>query len=277
VQGGDDHEIIMVNDGSTDTTGKILKTYSLNHKEMVLIERENGGPAAARNTGISVAKGEYLVFLDADDELLPDALHKFEQALSAHGEKNDYIYAGHYSVSASGKIKTIRPVPRRIDKRKAFARLIAGKGVSPTPGAITIRRNCFKKLSFPETIRCNEDFVLFAQLFALFTGKSIAEPVVYKYKRPGSLRSDKYAICDALNKAPNLLFDPSILPVEYLQFKSRYVAKRYLEKARSHFKDKEFKEFRKTYHQAIGAHVPVLFKPRFILRYIRSLIPVIAR
>jgi len=278
-QNRDNFEIIAVDDGSMDTSGEILQSYSLKFKGLIVnIRQENKGPAAARNAGISAANGEYLLFLDADDQLLPDALQTFEKAIGDNDPKYDFVYAGYYSVDVSGKIKRLCPKTKTIDHHRDFKRLIAGKkGVSPTHGAIIVHKQCFQKLSYPETIRCNEDFVLFAHLFALYSGRSISRPVVYKYKRTGSLRSDKKAIVEALEKAPDLLFNPSILPTEYFQLKSLYVAKRYLEKARAHFKSREFFEFRKTFHQAVGIHPWVIFKTRFLIRYLRSLTHVPSR
>src|SRR5690349_1726872 len=63
-------EIIIVDDGSTDDTGFIARSM----EGVQYVYQKNGGLPAARNTGIKISKGEYLVFLDADDWLLPVAL-----------------------------------------------------------------------------------------------------------------------------------------------------------------------------------------------------------
>ena len=60
-------EIICVNDGSTDNSGDILKKYEKLDKRIVVIEKENGGAASARNAGLEAATGEYVSFVDADD------------------------------------------------------------------------------------------------------------------------------------------------------------------------------------------------------------------
>lgn len=71
----DDFEVVVVNDGSTDRSAEIVK--SIHNPRITLIEQENGGPSKARNTGVKHAKGEWILFLDADDELLPGALNVF--------------------------------------------------------------------------------------------------------------------------------------------------------------------------------------------------------
>jgi glycosyltransferase involved in cell wall biosynthesis len=74
VQTFTDFELIIVNDGSTDHTAKIVKSYT--DPRIVLVEQENGGPAAARNTAIQHASGKYLAILDSDDLWLPRYLEK---------------------------------------------------------------------------------------------------------------------------------------------------------------------------------------------------------
>ena len=78
-------EIIVINDGSTDKTEQKVKAYIEKYENIKLISTENGGVCRARNIGIETASGEYISFLDADDELLPDAL---EVMISVANEKN---------------------------------------------------------------------------------------------------------------------------------------------------------------------------------------------
>jgi len=64
-------EVIVVNDGSTDASAEILRTFA---DRIRVIDQPNRGPAAARNAGATIAQGEYIAFLDADDEWLPSKL-----------------------------------------------------------------------------------------------------------------------------------------------------------------------------------------------------------
>lgn len=71
----DDFEVVVVDDGSTDKSLSLaLSCREVAKVPMNVITQENGGPSKARNTGVKHAKGEWIVFLDADDELLPGAL-----------------------------------------------------------------------------------------------------------------------------------------------------------------------------------------------------------
>ena len=69
-----EYEIILVDDGSPDTCPQICDDYAAAHKNIHVVHRENGGLSAARNSGIQVAKGKYVCFVDSDDYWEPNVL-----------------------------------------------------------------------------------------------------------------------------------------------------------------------------------------------------------
>lgn len=69
-----DWEAVCVNDGSTDHSGEILEDYAANDSRFKVLAKPNGGLSSARNAGMVVAKGDYILFLDSDDWLEPNAL-----------------------------------------------------------------------------------------------------------------------------------------------------------------------------------------------------------
>ena len=72
-----DYEVLAVNDGSTDASGRILAAYAARFPGLIKpVTTENGGLGHARNTGIALARGEYLLFLDSDDSLAPGAVRE---------------------------------------------------------------------------------------------------------------------------------------------------------------------------------------------------------
>ncbi len=69
-------EIICVDDGSTDATAQVIKDYAAKDDRIVLVSKQNGGISSARNAGLKQAQGDYIFFLDADDELASNAVSR---------------------------------------------------------------------------------------------------------------------------------------------------------------------------------------------------------
>ena len=76
-------EIILIDDGSTDASGKICDTYAQADKRVRVVHQKNAGLGPARNTGLNLCTGAYLAFVDSDDFLAPDMLELLYKNLLA--------------------------------------------------------------------------------------------------------------------------------------------------------------------------------------------------
>lgn len=99
-----EYEIIIVNDGSSDHTEDILNKYSDLYSNIIVINKENGGPSSARNAGLDIAQGEYIYFFDADDLLINTAL---ENLFSRAQEEDADLIIGKYDVLNTYKLSPV--------------------------------------------------------------------------------------------------------------------------------------------------------------------------
>lgn len=97
-----DLQIILINDGSTDSSEEIIDRYVNEYPNVfVKINKENGGQATARNRGIEIAIGEYLIFIDSDDYIEDNCLE--ELYLFAHKNDNDLVVFDYYEIEKDKK------------------------------------------------------------------------------------------------------------------------------------------------------------------------------
>lgn len=87
-----DLEMIFIDDGSTDRSPEMLRRFAEEDSRAIVIRKENGGVSSARNTGLDVAHGEYVMFLDADDYLAPQACERIWTEV--HEEPTDIVIYG---------------------------------------------------------------------------------------------------------------------------------------------------------------------------------------
>lgn len=144
-------EIVLVDDGSTDDISKLQK-FAKAHKNIKLVAlKANSGPAAARNLGIKNSEGEYIAFLDSDDEFMPDKLKKQLTTMLRHNP--DVSYTSY--LRREGGQETVKCDPGLTGI--VVPRIISNCTIA-TPTAI-VRKKLLAdhNLSFNETMRVGED------------------------------------------------------------------------------------------------------------------------
>lgn len=113
-------EIILVNDGSTDKSGAICERYAKNDARIKVIHQANLGPSAARNAGIYAAKGKYLQFVDADDDIEQTMTQCLVEAMTEEAELVICGFRLIYSLGSKTYLRDIQPSLSGIYEKSAF-------------------------------------------------------------------------------------------------------------------------------------------------------------
>lgn len=118
-----DYEVILVDDGSTDGSGEMCDTFSMQYDKIKAIHQKNQGLSAARNTGIRAANGEVLSFVDSDDWTEPQMLQSMMEAMLKYGA--DIVICRAQMVSSQNRIEQIVG----FEEEKVMSRIEATKEI----------------------------------------------------------------------------------------------------------------------------------------------------
>jgi glycosyltransferase involved in cell wall biosynthesis len=145
-------EVIVVNDGSTDNTEAVAKSYPF----VKYVFQTNAGAAAARNTGIAHSTGAYFIFLDADDILLPGGISEQVRLIE---ERPDvaFVSGGHYMLNSN--LEPLKKVASPIQK-DLFECMLEGNFIG-MHASVLYRRFIFEKYTFDPHLRVSEDYDLY--------------------------------------------------------------------------------------------------------------------
>ena len=223
-------EIIMVDDGSTDGSGKIIDQIAANDSRVKVIHKENGGVTSARMAGIKSATGEWIGFVDGDDEVEPDMFrHLLQNAITYQA---DISHCGYQMVFPDGRIDYYynTGLLAQQDKTTALKEVLSGSKIEPGLWNKLFHKTLFHSLlhdnSMPTDIKINEDLLMNYFLFKEANRAVYEDFCPYHYiLRKGSAATSKkcYHVTDPLRVRDmirkDLHGDTQLYPVAY----SRYV------------------------------------------------------
>lgn len=162
-----DFECIVVNDGSTDDTLAQCRSLVADDARFVLVDIPNGGVSNARNQGLERARGEYVLFVDADDWVEPTWL----QELSQQCDGVDVVQFDYYEVGVDTK--------QEIHIDSDLAMIVRGDGAVVWKRAY--RRGLVSDLRFDTTVKAGEDYLFSTQVFLRCQSYRHIDNCLYNY------------------------------------------------------------------------------------------------
>lgn len=167
-QGSAPTQVIVVNDGSTQDVEQVLEPF---RPRLSYVVQTNRGPAAARNTGVELARGRYVAFLDADDLWPPNAL----------GCVLEYLCAQPQLAGAHG----LTQLMTADDTADETWHPVGTPWRSPQLGSVLVRREVARQFQFDETLARGEDFDWFVRVRDAGVRLGALEHVVLHYRIHG--------------------------------------------------------------------------------------------
>ena len=227
-------EIIIIDDGSTDSTLNKLNDLAKNDDRIIIKKQRNSGVSVARNNGINIASGDYILFVDSDDWLEKTMIEKM--IITAQKENTDIVRCNFYDEYVNktllGKIydelKNIKILNSEYALKNIYDYfLTANKPIKNFVMLILIKKELIlkNKIYFNEKLYMLEDVLFYQEL--LYYSKSIYfldEPLYHYYENPNSVTYSRkqyermiYGIIDSNKEIVSFLINKNIVSKEYIK------------------------------------------------------------
>jgi glycosyltransferase involved in cell wall biosynthesis len=262
------YEIIVIDDGSTDDTPQVCARY--NDKIIYHIQK-NSGQSSAYNKGADVAQGSYIYILDADDEMLPDSLATFAEAIHLQPDIEAF-FGGYISVSSSGKMSTNLGSHLSIEPYARLNKFLSRKLVGIQNGSAIVKKKVFSKIRFPEGLRNNTDIVFFGLVLANCSAIGINKPVFLSHEHDARVRKNLTLILKTGMAPVEALFSKELMPANLMPLRKIYARQRALSIARMLYLNGDYQNAMKYYHVALSSSPLLIFRPQVIKRYFFSVL-----
>ena len=272
-----DFELIVINDGSTDSTIKILT--EIEDPRLKVYSFPNSGLATSRNRGKSIAMGEYIAFIDADDLWMPGKL----QAQLGSLHQNPEAAVSYCWVNYIDNDGNFVCPDNRVNINGNVYQTILIENFIHSGSTIMARRKAIESIGgFDESLPAVEDWDLYIRLAANYPFVCVPEPHVLYRLTPGALSTNVILMENSFLKVVNRAFDHA--PKSFVHLKNRSIANFYVyltSKATQGFPDKKSGLNAMRFFRMAAENNPVLLwqiwhNPRLLKALVKALLGVIS-
>ncbi len=256
-------EVIVVDDGSDEPVEALVRELAQRWPEpkITCLPQAQSGVAAARNYGIQAAKGEFLIMLDADDELLPGAIEAYREQMVT----SDWIISAHeWQV---GEERTVRVPDVAASQETLFRRYLDKRLHLGNLSCMCIRRQHAASIGFANHLRVGEDLVFLAVLISNYPPSGLSKPCARVHRRAsGSLRSVSTIEDAQQSEVFSTLFDHPRLPDSYRPLRKLAEVRHCRSVMRMAWREQRADVY-KTWHNKLIAQAPLSgLNPKLLAR-----------
>ena len=191
---GENYEVILVDDGSTDGSSTFCDEIALKNSHVKVLHKKNGGVSSARNLGLDAASGEYIGFLDADDAAKPYMYQRLIASARKYG--SDMVMGGYEKVDGNGRTRISIPIPEVMDTESEIQSIVwsmafwnawaDGRYLPCLYGSVW--PNLYKgeliqenHIRFPEGVSIGEDLLFNMEYLSFVKKLSVVDEPLYEY------------------------------------------------------------------------------------------------
>ncbi|WP_455714724.1 glycosyltransferase family 2 protein [Anaerosporobacter sp.] len=189
----EDMEVIIINDGSKDDSLEICNKYKNIDSRIQIIDKKNTGVSDSRNVGIKASQGQYIMFLDADDFLEPDALTIIIEDIIR--DKYDFVAYSYYTLKEDGARKEeLFDIDNECSDLQVIREYMLASSTLNTCWGKLFRAEIIKEnqITFQADLKIGEDFVFVAKYFMQVQSSIIKNIPIISYRQHGESAMRKY-------------------------------------------------------------------------------------
>ncbi|ODV54867.1 MULTISPECIES: glycosyltransferase [Lysinibacillus] len=158
------NEIIIIDDGSVDQTCKVVRKIQNDEPNIVLHTQKNTGASTARNNGIHVATGNWILFLDADDECSEDLVETYLAKINEATEDISAIYTAYYQINEHSQVISSQLRGKRLSGTEGFCDILIRNPIISPSGVLVNKKQLNELNGFNTQIKYVEDVDLWVRL-----------------------------------------------------------------------------------------------------------------
>lgn len=249
-----DWELLMIDDGSTDQSGTICDQYAIKDKRIKVFHKENGGVSSARNLGLDNARGEWITFVDADDQIISNSLNYFFYI----DITDDLFFFPFYFYYKDGrKVFESLNVPEKIKNISSFLNQNIHRYIFKVVWGKFFKRELLNGIKFDEKIKVGEDMLFVLVYLSKIKTCNIQQTPLYIQNKEDD--NDFY-----------LKYQQSVEDSIYGLVKN-YIAYKALNIRSEIFERYLFFDYKRYAQESINVNPSLWFKNQFVKKIYRSI------